>query len=503
MQMSTKQTERLVDVRGKGINALKELSKRLNDEQSIVDCENILGLEPEEMEALFHSIRSEWYRRQELQNFISIKTLDSNLLGQISEYISNSTPKSNAIKVKNSFGFLVEHEPIKKRLLFFPVGLILVIAFIFLLPKHSFKNTPDTAIKVAKKSSFTTPLLETKRLIIGILGDVEKYAELESYLKQKFGAQVQIQFEGSSTTDYQKSKNKIASQELDIVFTLSPMISIAAKDNGYTWAAKMFPDKPPFYQSVLFVRADSKIRNLEDSKPDTVIALGDFNSASSFYMPSYTFYGKQLTVNRGNRGSKIIELVKTGKADVGATAYIDTNDLEFRIINTSRNIPGAGVYLSPKLSMQDRKIIKDVLLEAPPSVRDPKKANYGVGEEPDYSQFRSITNRVESMLTCVDWKQKIISFYCPEQKVGITGVITDISPSIEDPNQARIKLQINNDQVYRILLPLSLINQIPGGGSLLNLKNKQVRLIDTQSSKGSDGKLEIKIDRASQIKLLN
>ncbi len=61
---------------------------------------------------------------------------------------------------------------------------------------------------------------------------------------------------------------------------------------------------------------------------------------------------------------------------------------------------------------------------------------------------------------------------------------------------------ISDRQTGRVTLPLGLINQIPGGGSLLNLKDKQIKIVDVEPIKNSDGKLDIKIDRASQIEIL-
>ncbi len=505
-QVKTKTTERLADVREQGIDALKGLSKRLNNEQSILDCTDVAGLEEEELEALFHYIRVEWCRRMELCNFIETETFDGNLRGRISEYTENRSstkPPSNGEKKEYIPVNPAENNKKNLFLLVSIAGLMTVVGLL-LLYQYSYTSSSNKPVVIVQKPSSTIPILETNKLIVGVLGDTERYSNLESYLKHKFGDRVQIKFEGSSKTDYQKAKDKIASNEWDIVFTLSPAISIAAKDNGYTWAAKMFANKPPFYQSVLFVRADSPIRSLEDIKPKTVIALGDFNSASSFYMPSYTLYGKKLTVDRGHRGQEIREMVKLGKADVGAAAYGDIilyNNSGFRIIHKSRDIPGSGVYLSPKLSQQDRETLTGALLQAPPSVKDNKQANYEAGEEPDYSPFRQITNRVESILTCVDWKQKQIAFYCSEKETGITGKVISALPSLTDSNQAHLELRISDNQTYRVLFPLALINQIPGGGSLLNLKNKQVRLIDVKPSKGSDGKLKIKIDRTSQIKV--
>ncbi len=506
-----KQTEKLADVRKKGIDALEGLSERLNNEQSILDCSDVAGLEPEEMDALFDRIRASWRTNQELCNFIMMGTFDNNglLQGRISEHI-NRCPSSESRSHGNKLVNIPDEppkEPSRKlfSLIIAAVGISIGLTLLTFLYKQLSKNSSDRPVSVTLKHSSTTPiLLETNKLTIGVLGDDKIFTELKLYLHQKFGDRVQIQFEGNSETNYQIAKDKIANKEWDIVFTLSPIISIAAQDNHYTWAAKMFADKPPFYQSVFFVRADSPIKSLEDMKPKTAIALGDFNSASSFYMPSYTLYGKKLTVDRGHRGKEIREMVKSGKVNVGVVGYperINDRDLEFRIINKSRNIPGSGVYLSPKLSSQDRELLKYILLKDPQSVTASQQANYGAGEEPDYSQFKQVTNRVQSMLTCVDWSQKQISFYCPEKEIGIIGKVISALPASTDSNQAHLELKISDRQTYRVLLPLSLINQIPGGGSLLNLKNKQVRLIDVKSSKDPDGKLKIKIDRVSQIKI--
>ena len=459
------------------------------------------------MEALFYHINPSVWNQEEIDNFINRvifrDTLDRDLEGAIREYIKE-LPETEAL---NTIEQGQPPEPGKRTQLW--VSSVLVLIGLGVLASltssgYSTQNTPNLPPSVISSTSNISNL-ETNKLTIGVLGDAKIFTGLKSYLHHKFGDRVQIKFEGDSTTNYQIAKDKIASKEWDIVFTLSPIISIAAQDNHYTWAAKMFVDKPPFYQSAFFVRADSPIRSLEDMKPKTVIALGDFNSASSFYMPSYTLYGKKLTVDRGHRGKEIREMVKSGKADVGVVGYperVNESDLEFRIINKSRNIPGSGVYLSPKLSSHDRELLKYLLLKDPQSVTASKQANYGAGEEPDYSQFKQITNRVQSMLTCVDWSQKQISFYCPEKETGIIGKVISALPASTDSNQARLELKISDRQTGRVLLPLALINQIPGGGSLLNLKNKQIKLVDVKPIKKSDGKLEIKIDRASQIKIL-
>ena len=115
-------------------------------------------------------------------------------------------------------------------------------------------------------SSRTISTLENNKLTIGVLGDSDRYIQLKTHQEKTFGDRVKIQFDGNNKTNYQTLKDNIARQKLDIVFTLSPMISITAKDNGYTWIAKMFATKP-FYKSVLFVKADSPIQSLNDLQP--------------------------------------------------------------------------------------------------------------------------------------------------------------------------------------------------------------------------------------------
>jgi ABC-type phosphate/phosphonate transport system substrate-binding protein len=447
-----RQIENLIEIRSQGIKPLKELSQRLDDRTSILNCNGVTELEARELKALFSCVRKEWLDFQEFSNFIDINTLESN--SQLSrDFIAYADKEV----VRRDSSWLKKNKIVVFSIAVTIIGLPILT---YLLQK------PPILIPKAVTNSPSVSTLETNKLTIGILGDRKKFTELKLYLQQKFGDRIQIQFEGNGETSYQMAKDKIASKEWDIVFTTSPMISIAAQDNHYTWAAKMFADKPLFYQSVIFVRADSQIRSIKDIKPKTVIALGDFSSASSFYMPSYTLYGKKLTIDRGHRGKEIVKMVKSGKADVGAVGYperINENDSEFRIINKSRNIPGSGVYLSPKLSAQDRELLKYALLKDPQAVTASKQANYASGEEPDYSQFKQITNRVQSMLTCVDWSQKQISFYCPEKEAGIIGRVISALPSSTDSNQAHLELRISDRKTYPVIIPVPLINQIPGG----------------------------------------
>ncbi|WP_052331009.1 phosphate/phosphite/phosphonate ABC transporter substrate-binding protein [Planktothrix agardhii] len=348
--------------------------------------------------------------------------------------------------------------------------------------------------------------LETNSLTIGILVKSDDYTPLVEYLKQQFGDQITITIDSKLRESYQEVKNKLANKKWDIAFTLSPMISVAAKDNGYVWVARMFPQSPPYYQSALFVEKNSSIQSISDFKNTTVIALGDFNSASSFYMPSYDLFGKSLRVTMGHRGEVIQELVKTGKADVGAASYEAVkNDPNFRVIQISRNIPGSGVYLSPNLSDNDQKAIIQALVNAPANIQ--KKANYGVDGEPDFSSFIQISQRAEEVLKCADFTQNPVNFFCSPATANISesnqiiGIVNGLN--IEKNQITRLTLQAKDQKIYYVFLNPKILNQIPNAGSGLNLQNKTIMIRGVIPEQQSNTIDKIVITDSNQISVLN
>jgi ABC-type phosphate/phosphonate transport system substrate-binding protein len=352
--------------------------------------------------------------------------------------------------------------------------------------------------------------LETKALRIGILGSKEKYQPLVDHLRAQFGEQVQISLDGNEEISYQDAKANISTKAWDVVFTLSPMLSISARDNGYSFAARMFPKFDPYYESALYVRKDSPIQSIEDLKPTTTIALGDFNSASSFYMPIYDLFGKTLRVNMGHRGSEIQKMVKEGQADVGSGAFESIKGKsEFRVIQVSRKIPGSGVYLSSSLSATDRAAVQEVLLSAPQAVQD--AANYGKGEEVDYTSFIEISRKVEEFLTCATFSSSDpIPLFCNKSATApasplvasgqsITGRINGFSYPTADT--LILTLSGKDGQAYRIVLPRKLLNTIPDAPPPPGLNGKTVQVTGTTSG-SENGILEVRITDSEQLKIV-
>lgn len=360
---------------------------------------------------------------------------------------------------------------------------------------------------------FQKPKLQASSLTIGTLGSPEYQAALADYMRNKFvpadfwefiqGKQIKVVIDGDKTLPYQEAERRIANKEWDIAFTLSPVVSIAAKDSGYAFAAQMFPGSER-YQSALFVRADSPIKTIDDIKPTTVIALGGFNSASSFYMPSYDLFGKSLTVDVGHRGQEILEMVKTGKADIGAAAVGDTvktNGPSVRIIHLSRDIPSSGVYLSPSLTESDREVVKKVLLMAPQDIQ--KKANYGSGQEADYSFFRGIASRVEDILICSDFTKKSVDFFCPANYKPIT-LMGKVNGWSHRANAYVLNVREQSGKNYYVIVSGQLLAEAIGNSDPLAIQDKEIQVkTGMPPQRLVDGNFELKLNQARQITVLN
>ncbi|MDH6086145.1 phosphate/phosphite/phosphonate ABC transporter substrate-binding protein [Umezakia ovalisporum] len=326
--------------------------------------------------------------------------------------------------------------------------------------------------------------LEAKKLTLGILSPPEYYQGLSDYLKEELNDKVEIIIDGNKATSYEEARKKMISKEWDIAFTMSPILSVAAKNNNYHFAVRMFPDLPAYYQAVLFTKADSPIESIYDLKSTHTIAMGDFNSASSFYVASYDLYGKTLNVNMGNRSSKIVELVKTGQVDIGAAAYSTVkDDKTFKVIHVSKQIPGGNVYLSPNLSKSDRQIITNLLLNAPDEIK--KDANYGPGEEHDYSELIKISARTEEILKCSDFTNNPVKFYCvdkpaetpskPQSKSSeISGKINGWTK--KGANHS-FKLAGDDNKIYEVIIPEPIFNQIPDAPSPIALQRQSIKII--------------------------
>ncbi|MCS6960449.1 MAG: PhnD/SsuA/transferrin family substrate-binding protein [Pseudanabaenaceae cyanobacterium SKYGB_i_bin29] len=338
-----------------------------------------------------------------------------------------------------------------------------------------------------QSSPVANPAGEKQVVSLGVLDAPKKYQPLADYLRDYLRAKNNKNYEvvvnGYDGIPYQEAKAKIAQKEWDIVFTYSPMLSMAAKDNGYEYSGlRMFPDREPYYSSAIFVRRDSPINSLADLNASTKIALGDFNSASSFYMPVYDLYGKTVTVTHGHRGASIREMVLKGLVAAGAGAYERIkDDPRYKLIHISRKIPGPSVYLSPQLSPTKRQQIKEALVSAPANIKS--EAEFGESPEVDYTEFRKITQRVEAVLGCADFTKPVVKRFCGGTATAPVTSSSFIQGKIEgfsvvNAQQIAFNL-ITPEKRYRLIIDRQLLTQA-GFPPPLGWQGKNVTIYDTK-----------------------
>ncbi|HAX80900.1 MAG TPA: hypothetical protein DCY88_34955 [Cyanobacteria bacterium UBA11372] len=238
------------------------------------------------------------------------------------------------------------------------------------------------------------------------------YLAFENYLKKELGMNVKdVRIKFGNAISYQEIKKKIADREWDIIFTHSPMNSWTAKTNGYAWLGRQSRQNRAYYYSVLFVKANSPIRSIADIKPTTTIALGYIGSASSFHVPLYELYGKRLSITLGHSHEKIQELVRSGKADIGAsTQHIEGNP-EWRVIHRSKAIPISGIFISPKLSASDQDRIKQSFRQASEELKN--MMVFEESPEINYESMGAVSDQVEKLMKCTNYFDKNpVSLYC-------------------------------------------------------------------------------------------
>lgn len=307
--------------------------------------------------------------------------------------------------------------------------------------------------------------LRSQPLVIGVAIPAQdaNYLTLAVYLQKQLKGKIKI----DRDTPYAEISQRINSKTWDIAFTRFPLFSIAAEDNGYFGVATMFPESTPYYRSALYVRSDSDIESIADINANTTIALGSPESAPTFHLPIYTLYGKTLRVGTGYSPREAMNLVKSGEVDIAATRYDNIkNDRSLRIIHISKAIPGAGVYLSPKLASEDREKIRSLLLNAPANIRD--KANYNNGKIPDYNELRKIVNRTNTIISCPGFDVKSLSLekttklFCDrqnQQAVVIEGKVTEYKVATSE--NIELKVLTPTNKTYIVTVSKQTLEQIP------------------------------------------
>lgn len=473
----------------------KRLSIDLDQGKIKLDCSQVEKLNNNQLKALFAHIKSEWKSWDKLDKFIEMKTLKSeDLRLQIKKFL-DSPP-----------------HPRNWQMIIIPIGIIGAIAIVIggkiLISNgkiitcentnYTRQYSPTNLIGKCYKNLTKTPLT------IGILTEAKYYEKFKEYLSNQLGASVKDVRIESVDQCYEVARDKIARKDWDIAFTYSPMNSMAASDNGYTWIARMFPERSEYYQSALYTKKNSPINSKNDIKPSHKIAFGCITSASSFYMPIYGLYGKTINVSINHRNIK--DLVRNGIVDVGAGSASFIDESQFKIIDKSHDIPGTGVYISPEISPEIQQRIKTLMDNVPPDIKQEKEANYGKGNEPDWTQFRKIAAKAEAIIQCKNLEQNPVKLYgcqCPSPQVksGIEGQVNGFVKI----NAQILQLNVDDAQgnTYYLQMEPKILSQVPNGSTPILIKGKKVIIQNIKPKSMKSNLFEIKITDSKQIQVLD
>jgi len=345
-----------------------------------------------------------------------------------------------------------------------------------------------------------SPRLQVSKLVIGTPDrSLKKYIALENELEKRlrpdkftdylFRKQIDVSLENAGS--YPKAISSLQELKWDIVMAYSPIVSIAALEQGYKGIGLMFADRPG-YNSVLFTRRSSKIFSINDLSLASRIALGDYFSASKYFAPMDMLKDQRVLIAPGNSTSEIKEMVSQGKADAGALSrniknpqksveYNTSDNIRFRVIAQSPPLPETIVGLSPRLSDGDRDVIARLMLSLPLEVRQYDAANYGEGKTPDYEDLIKKISGVSALATCIKNQESVFVVQCPPDwiPVRIDAWITDV---FLDGDRVALSASTNAPgKIIKLIVGRNILDKTAPVGSLFELKGRRVQLLTSAS----------------------
>ncbi len=291
----------------------------------------------------------------------------------------------------------------------------------------------------------------------------------------------------TNTDSYPKAVAELKALNWDVALAYSPIVSMSAMELGYRPIGVMFPESKG-YTSVIFTRKDSPIQKLADLGADSKVALGDYYSATKYFVPMALLKGRRVTLLTNLEVSEIFDLVRDGKSDVGVAARSfeqeqpsdefspERSEEGFRVIARGDPLPAALVALSPGLADRDREVPARVLMELPADVRHRDRANYGPGTIPDYGPMERLVAEVRSFSACLKLDGTTLSIACPP---GLNIVSHDLWT--DDVSMAGTAVLVNatgiNRQPMAISIERSLLNQLVSEVTLSQLKGRHLQVL--------------------------
>lgn len=341
-----------------------------------------------------------------------------------------------------------------------------------------------------------SPRLTRSTLVIGTPDRrLERYLPLERYLEGHLrpeqlwralrGEKIDVRIEGARS--YPEAVSHLKARRWDVLLGFSPVVSMEALGAGYRPIGRMFPQEPD-YRSILFTRKGSPLRKIEHIRPETRIALGDFFSATKYYVPMSLLRGRSARITLNLSTAEIAEQVRSGKADVGAMAgnleRFESLNPAFQILQASNPLPASLIALSPELADLDRNRLQQALIAAPDSVRGVSAANFGSGIAPNYRIFARQVAEGKAFSACLRTKDGVSNLRCPssERIEALEGWIDDASP-VDSRIRIRIMMTTADQKRFTLMVDRSLLEQSSVFQVLNELRGRGIRVLTLQHAR--------------------
>ena len=336
-----------------------------------------------------------------------------------------------------------------------------------------------------------SPQVERRTIVIGTPDRrLERYLPLEQHLEARLrpaqllralrGEKIDVRIEGARS--YPEAVAHLRARRWDVLLGFSPVVSMEAVQAGYRPIGRMFPGEPD-YRAILFTRQQSRLLGLQDITPETRLALGDFFSATKYYVPMSLLRGRRARVILNLSTAEIAEQVRSGSADVGAMAGNPRRFPELnpglRILASSTRLPQSIVALSPDLPDLDRDRLQRVLLSAPNSVRGEDAANFGPGAPPDYRLFSRQVAEGKAFSACLRDRAPQLTLNCAtsDRITVVEGWIEDVQP---DGDRVRLQLSTADRQSLSVVIERALLEQSAVFQVLNDLRGRFLKVLALQ-----------------------
>lgn len=335
------------------------------------------------------------------------------------------------------------------------------------------------------------PRVERRTVVIGTPDRrLERYLPLEQHLEARLrparilralrGERIDVRIEGARS--YPEAVAHLRARRWDVLLGFSPVVSMEAVQAGYRPIGRMFPGEPE-YRAILFTRQHSPLRKLADITPTTRVALGDFFSATKYYVPMSLLRGRRARITLNLSTAEIADQVRSGSADVGAMAghprrFAQLNPC-LRVLASSTPLPQSIVGLSPDLADLDRDRLQRALLSVPTSVRGEASANFGPGAAPDYRRFARQVAEGKAFSACLRKQAPQLTLHCPaaDRISVVEGWIDDLRP---DGDRIAIRISTADRQSLLVSIERSLLEQSAVFQVINDLRGRFLRAVMLQ-----------------------